>query len=155
MDTVQHEPGTASVSPGTPSGARSSAALPPWRLNVMRVGYLVMGVGLAITKWPELVHHESWELMRGTVVTMLVAVSVLALLGLRYPQRMLPILLFEVGWKLAWLGLVAAPLWAHKNLTGATREQAGAVLWVVVIIAVIPWSHLIRQFVLAPGERWR
>ena len=155
MDTVQHEPGTASVSPGTPSGARSSAALPPWRLNVMRVGYLVMGVGLAVTKWPELVHHESWELMRGTVVTMLVAVSVLALLGLRYPQRMLPILLFEVGWKLAWLGLVAAPLWAHNNLTGATREQAGAVLWVVVIIAVIPWRHVIRQFVLAPGERWR
>ena len=115
----------------------------------MRVGYLVMGVGLAVTKWPELVHHESWELMRGTVVTMLVAVSVLALLGLRYPQRVLPILLFEVGWKLAWLGLVAAPLWAHKNLTGATREQAGAVLWVVVIIAVIPW------LVLAPGERWR
>ena len=91
MDTVQHEPPTASASPGTPSGARSSAALPPWRLNVMRVGYLVMGVGLAITKWPELVHHESWELMRGTVVTM----------------------------------LVAAPLWAHKNLTGATRGTGG------------------------------
>jgi hypothetical protein len=121
----------------------------------MRVGYLVMGLGLAVTKWPELVHHEPWELMRGTVVTMLVAMSVLALLGLRYPQRMLPILLFEVGWKLAWLGLVAAPLWADGKLTGATREQADAVLWVVVIIAVIPWGHVIRQFVLAPGARWR
>ena len=91
--------------------------------------------------------------MRGTVVTMLVAMSVLALLGLRYPQRMLPILLFEVGWKLAWLGLVAAPLWADNSLTGATRPQAGAVLWVVVIIAVIPWRHVIREFVLAPRER--
>ena len=155
MDTVQHQPRTASVPPGTPGGARSSAALPPWRLNVMRVGYLVMVVGLAVTKWPELVHHEPWELMRGTVVTILVAMSVLALLGLRCPQRMLPILLFEVGWKLAWLGLVAAPLWADGTLTGPTREQAGAVLRVVVIIAVIPWPHVIRQFVLAPGERWR
>ena len=35
--------------------ARSTATLPTWRLNVMRVGYFVMGVGLAITKWPELV----------------------------------------------------------------------------------------------------
>jgi hypothetical protein len=88
-------------------------------------------------------------------VTSIVTLSVLALLGLRYPQRMLPILLFEVGWKLAWLGLVAAPLSADGNLTGATRHQAGAVVWVVVIIAVIPWRHVIRQFVLAPGERWR
>ena len=52
----------------------------------MRVGYLVMGAGLAVTKWPELVAHEPWELKQGTVVTMLVAMSVLALLGLRYPR---------------------------------------------------------------------
>ena len=52
-------------------------------------------------------HHPGWGLAEGTVVAMLVAMSVLALLGLRYPQRMLPILLFEVGWKLIWLGLVA------------------------------------------------
>lgn len=154
MDTVQHQLRTASVLPGTPGAAAHSADLPPWRLNVMRVGYLILGVGLALTKWPELVHHEPWELMRGTVVTMLVTMSVLALLGLRYPQRMLPILLFEVGWKLAWLGLVVAPLWANGNLTGATRHQAGAVLWVVVIIAVIPWRQVIRQFVLARGDRW-
>ena len=74
MDTVQHQPRTASVLPG--SAGRSPATLPPWRLNVMRVGYLVMGVGLAVTKWPELVHHDPWELMRGTVVTMLVTMSV-------------------------------------------------------------------------------
>jgi hypothetical protein len=78
--------------------------------------------------------------------------STLALLGVRDPQRMLPILLFEVSWKLAWLGLVAAPLWADTNLTGTTREQAGAVLWVVFIIAVIPSPHVARQFVLAPAS---
>lgn len=121
----------------------------------MRVGYFVMVVGLAVTKWPELLAAGSWELKEGTVVTMLVAMSVLALLGLRYPQRMLPILLFEVGWKLTWLGLVALPLWSDGNLTGATREQAAAVLWVAIVIAVIPWRHVMSQFVMARGERWR
>ena len=82
-------------------------------------------MGLAITKWPELLAHEPWELKDGTVLTMLVAMSVLALLGLRYPQRMLPILLFEVGWKLTWLGVVALPLWVDGNLTGATRRTGG------------------------------
>ena len=45
----------------------------------MRVGYLVMGAGLAIRKWPEFVSHQPWELKEGTVLTMLVAMSVLAL----------------------------------------------------------------------------
>jgi hypothetical protein len=121
----------------------------------MRVGYLVMVVGLAVTKWPELLARGPWELAEGTVLTMLVAMSVLALLGLRYPQRMLPILLFEVGWKLTWLGFVALPLWLEGDLTGATREQVAAVLWVAIIIAVVPWRHVVSQLVLARGERWR
>jgi hypothetical protein len=121
----------------------------------MRVGYLVMGVGLAVTKWPEFLAHEPWGLAEGTVLTMLVAMSVLALLGLRHPQRMLPILLFEVGWKLTWLGVVALPLWLDGDLTGATREQLAKVLWVAIIIAVVPWRHVVRQLVMARGERWR
>jgi hypothetical protein len=134
---------------------RGSASLPTWRLNVMRVGYLVMGAGLALTKWPELFGRGPWELKEGTVLTMLFSMSVLALLGLRYPQRMLPILLFEVGWKLTWLAVVALPLWIDGNLTGATREQAATVLLVAIVIAVIPWRHVASQFVTASGDRWR
>ena len=146
---------TSGPHPLQDSSPRRSGALPTWRLNLMRIGYLVMGGGLAITKWPELVEHEPWELMEGTVVTMLVAMSVLALLGLRYPQRMLPILLFEVGWKLIWLGVVALPLWLDGDLDGATREQVAKCLWVIIVIAVIPWRHVVGQFVLARGDRWR
>jgi hypothetical protein len=134
---------------------RSELSLPTWRLNLMRVGYLVMGAGLVITKWPEFLAREPWELMHGTVLAMLVAMSVLALLGLRYPQQMLPILLFEVGWKALWFGFVALPLWLDDNLTGATLEQTIKVLWVIIVVAVVPWRHAFRQFVLAPVERWR
>lgn len=156
MNLVQKQLRTAVARPGAEDGTEGgSATLPTWRLNLMRVGYLVMGVGLAVTKWPELLAHEPWELKEGTVVTMLVAMSVLALIGLRYPQRMLPILLFEVGWKLTWLGIVALPLWLEGNLAGATREQAAAVLWVAIIIAVIPWRHVVNQYAMARGERWR
>jgi hypothetical protein len=156
MTSIQQRARSSLIQPGTHNGsARGSASLPTWRLNVMRVGYLVMGVGLAVTRWPEFLAHETWELKEGTVLTMLFAMSVLALLGLRYPQRMLPILLFEVGWKLTWLGVVALPLWADGNLTGATREQVGWVLWVTIIIAVIPWRHVASQYVTTRGEQWR
>ena len=148
--TTSHKPDRSEV-----GGARVAAQVSLWQLNLLRVGYLVMGGGLAVVKWPLLFNHGPWELKDGTVECMLVAMSVLTLMGLRYPLRMLPILLFEVAWKLTWLGVVALPLWLDNKLDGATLEQAGTVLWVVIIIAVIPWRQVFAQYVVAPGDPWR
>ena len=157
MKQVRERPLTTSPQPdrSEKGAARLPAQVSLWQLNLLRVGYLVMGGGLAVVKWPLLFNHGPWELKDGTVECILVAMSVLALLGLRYPLRMLPILLFEVAWKLIWLGVIALPLWLDNRLVeGATREQAGAVLWVAIIIAVIPWRHLLAQYVMAPGDPW-
>lgn len=157
MKRIQERPLTTSPqlssSEGGVAGASGQVSL--WQLNLLRVGYLVMGVGLAVVKWPLLFEHEAWGLAEGTKECMLVAMSLLALLGIGYPLRMLPILLLEVAWKLIWLGVVALPLLSDDKLEGATREQAGAVLWVVIIIAVIPWRHVLKQYVAAPSEPWR
>ena len=45
-----------------------------------------------------------------------------------------------MGWKLLWLGAVALPLSLDNQLHGATRDQVGEVLWVVLVILVIPWA---------------
>jgi len=146
-----------STAPAISSIAESSHSSTPLslrQLNRLRVGYAVMGVGLAVVKWPLLLDATEWELQEGTVVCMLVAMSVLALLGLRHPQRMLPILLFEVAWKLTWLAVVALPLWLGDGIEGATREQASSILWVAIIIAVIPWRHVLAHMVRR-GDSWR
>jgi hypothetical protein len=158
MTQLNDLPVTTSVrtdAPDGPDDRRLSTPLSVRQLNLLRVGYLVLGGGLAVKKWPLLLDHEPWELMEGTVQVMLVAMSVLALLGLRYPVRMLPILLFEVAWKLLWLGVVALPMWAAGNLRGDILEQTWTVLLVVIFIAVIPWRHVLTRFVLAPGDPWR
>jgi hypothetical protein len=150
--TAQRQrPSEAAARATTPAVAQ----LPLWRVNLLRVGYLVMGGGLAIFKWPLLFNHEPWSLAEGTVECLLVAMSVLALLGLRYPLRMLPILLFEVGWKALWLGMVALPLWSDGRLDGAFLSQTNKVLWVVIVVAVIPWRYAFTQFVRATGDPWR
>lgn len=82
-----------------------------------------MGVGPAVIKWPLLISHEPWGLAEGAKECLLIAMSVLALLGIRYPLRMLPILLFEVSWKLLRLGVVALPLWSDNQLEGAPRRS--------------------------------
>jgi hypothetical protein len=154
--TTPHQtPARPAADTTDPKPARSARPLPLWRINVLRVGYLVMGGGLAVYKWPLLFNHEPWSLAEGTVQCLLVAMSVLALLGLRYPIRMLPILLFEVGWKTLWFSIVALPLWSDGRLEGAFRTQTDKVLWGVIVAAVIPWGYAFRQYVVAAGDPWR
>ena len=95
----------------------------PWRLNLLRAGYLLLIIGLGPMVWPAIVHHASgWELMHGVVISMLGALSALALLGLRYPLRMLPLLFWELAWKSIWLIAVARPLWSAHRLGAASME---------------------------------
>ena len=75
-----------------------------------------MGVGLALTKWPLVINHDGpWPATEGAVLAMLVALSLLSFVGLRYPVQMLPILLFESAWKLIWMAVVALPLWTDRS----------------------------------------
>jgi hypothetical protein len=123
------------------------------RLYLLRLGYLILGGGLAVVKGPELIQHEPWTLMEGVANSMFGALSILGLVGLRYPVKMLPVLLFESAWKLIWLALVALPAWTTGPLDAATRDTTNDVLWIVVILAVIPWRFVVAQYVTARGDR--
>jgi hypothetical protein len=141
----------------TPAGARTAVdeELSTRRLNVMRFGYAFMGAGLAIVKWPLLLDASTLPVMDGVVTCMLTAMSLLALLGLRYPARMLPILLFEVAWKLIWLALVAVPSLIAGDLNAAARGVLFSCSFVVVIVAVVPWGYVRRRYARTPGDAWR
>jgi hypothetical protein len=125
------------------------------RLHLMRAGYLLMGVGLALVKWPLLIDAASLPLYEGVTLCLLTAMSVLAFLGVRYPVKLLPVLLFESVWKLLWLALVALPRATTGDLDPATTETVVSCSLVVVILAVIPWPYAWRNYVRATGDRWR
>lgn len=125
------------------------------RLYLLRAGYLVLGVGLALTKWPSFLHHEPWTLAQGVVNCLLLALSLMAFVGLRYPVRMLPILLFESAWKLIWLAVVGLPLWTSGQVDQAAQDLTFACLWVVIILVAIPWRYVVANYVVGRGARWR
>ena len=135
---------------------RSGApALSLTRLHLMRAGYVLMGLGLVIVKWPLLPQAHTMDLYEGVTVCLLTAMSLLAFLGLRYPVKLLPVLLFETTWKLLWLGLVALPKALDGTMDTATFEVLTSCSLIVVIIAVTPWAHVWRTYARARGDRWR
>jgi hypothetical protein len=130
--------------------------VPVWRLYALRASYLLLVVGLGPIVWPGIIHHDKpWALMPGVVHCMLAAMSALAVIGLRYPLRMLPLLLFEIGWKAIWLLAVALPLWRAHQMDADTLENTRECLIVVLFVAAIPWGHVADRFALSPGDRWR
>jgi hypothetical protein len=133
----------------------TSPALSLARLYAMRSGYLLMGVGLALVKWPKLPDAHTLTLYEGVTLCLLTAMSLLAFLGLRYPVKLLPVLLFEAAWKLLWFGLVALPMALDGGLHGGFSTVAVNCSLDVVIIAVIPWRYTWATFARAAGDRWR
>ena len=146
----------STVTPTVPSAPSPTVVpgLSPARLNLMRAGYLLMGVGLALVKWPLLPHASSLSFYAGVTLCLLTAMSLLALLGLRYPVKVLPLLLFESLWKVLWLSLVALPKAITGSLDAVTIENVINCSLIVVILAVTPWRYVWRTYVRARGDRW-
>jgi hypothetical protein len=126
------------------------------RLYALRGAYLLLVVGLGATIWPLLLDpSRTPDHMRGVVWSMLAGVSLLALLGIRYPLKMLPVLFFELTWKSVWLLLVALPLWRSGQMDPATAESVKDCLTAVILLAVIPWPYVVRHYLRAQGDPWR
>jgi hypothetical protein len=130
--------------------------LPIYRLNLLRAGYVLLIVGLGLAIWPSILDPaKNWELNRSVIVSMLGALSLLALLGIRHPLRMLPLLFWEITWKTIWLLRVALPEWRHDGLDVAATQTAIECLMAIFFVAVIPWDYVFQAYVKAPADLWR
>jgi hypothetical protein len=126
------------------------------RLHLLRAAYLLVGAGLAITLWPSLLTRGAdWTLMNGVVAALLGAVSLLALLGLRYPLQMLPVLLFELLWKTIWLAAIALPMWLEGRIDARAAESVRDCLLGAILIPILPWRYVFAAYVKRPGDPWR
>jgi len=128
-----------------------------FRLYVLRATYLLLVVGLGIDIWPGVIHHSiTLPLMNGVVRSLLAAVALLALLGLRYPLQMLPLLLFELVWKSIWLLAFALPLWRAHSIDANTQDTVFACgMGIVIFPIAIPWPYVLAHYLRKPADRWK
>jgi hypothetical protein len=125
------------------------------RLYALRAGYLLIAVAMGAQIWPLVFHHRHWDdLMHGVSVSMLAALTALALLGVRYPLKMLPILFMEVAWKTIWVLAMGLPLWQAGPLDANAADTMKACLMGGIFLIVMPWGYVFTNYVKAPGDRW-
>lgn len=88
------------------------------------------------------------------VWAMLSGLSVVAAIGLFAPLRMLPILLFEIAWKVIWFLTVALPRHLSGRLEEPFVENLFAVGLVLPFILIFPW-HYYFSTIRANLDQWR
>jgi hypothetical protein len=127
------------------------------RLNILRAYYAFMAFGTAAVFWPGLLDHShEWGSRHGAQASLLAALSPLALLGLRYPLKMLPVIFYEFTWKALWFVFVAAPLYAADRMTdGVWANVYACGLAIFLTPLVLPWRHVWRTYLAATAEPWR
>ena len=144
----------ASASASPPAASTPSGDVTLLRLNVLRATYLLLVLGIGGMILPVLISHEL--MARGVIPSLIGGVGLLAILGLRYPLKMLPLLLFEFTWKTVWLLDFGLPQWLAGQRPPTFAEDIFAIgLGVILMPLVIPWGYVWRNFVKAPGDRWR
>jgi hypothetical protein len=124
------------------------------RIYVLRATYLLLVIGLGTMIVPDLLSHP--VISRGVIPSLLGAVWALAFVGLKYPLKMLPLLMFEFAWKSIWVVAYGLPQWSAGQLPPTFADDSFSIgLGVVLMPLVIPWGYVYRHYIRQPGARWR
>ncbi len=141
-----------------PSVASSGGAARPvslFHLYGLRLVFLLMAAFLLSSTAPLLAQPQP-TMMTGVARVLLVALGLLAALGIRYPLQMLPVMLFELAWKVLWMAFIGLPLWSAGRLDPANAETFFNLgVGIPLVLIVMPWRYVWDNYVRKPSERWR
>lgn len=146
--------------PTTPPNTVDPVPLPPvalWRINAMRFLFLLMaGIMGAMYVWPQLLFESAdWDVMRGLAKSMLAALALMSLLGVKYPLQMLPLMLYEIAWKTVWLVLIAGRAWMAGKWTADIEGLFYDCIGIIIAYFIVPWPYIWARYFAQPMEPLR
>jgi hypothetical protein len=125
------------------------------RLYLLRFVYIFTAVVVGVGAWPQVIRHsgEPGDLIGGIAFSIYAAYSLLMLLGVLIPLRMLPLVLLQLLYKLIWIAGIGVPQWrsGHFDAVGSTLEFFAGI--VVLDLIAIPWPYVLNHYVRAVGKR--
>ncbi|MEO8666634.1 MAG: hypothetical protein ABI462_14165 [Ignavibacteria bacterium] len=120
-----------------------------FRLYLLRFYFALNFVGLGFEAWSEIfTHTDQWKPIPGIAYSFWAAFSLLAILGIIHPLKMLPLLLVQFTYKLIWSLIVAYPLWSTNQLPVSHELTNIMVKGVFIDLLIIPWIYVLRNFIL-------
>lgn len=134
---------------------RAADAVSLLRLYILRACYAILAAAEGSIQLGAFLHHDRWTLSSGINHSFLLALALLSIVGIRYPLRMLPLLIYELLWKVVWLCGIALPLWLANQLDAETRQAFSEIAPVIILVPLFPWKHIYTNFVQQAGDRWR
>jgi hypothetical protein len=132
-------------------------AVAAWRVNAIRFIFLLMAVVMGgMFVWPQLLFESAdWDVMRGLAKSMLAALALMSLLGVRYPLQMLPLMLYEIAWKTIWIILIASRAWMADKWTPDIEGLFYDCIGIVIAYFIVPWRYVWARYVAQPMEPLR
>ena len=139
--------------------ASPETSFPPiatWRINAVRFAFLLMAFVMGSIVWRQVLFESAdWEWQCGLAKSMLAALALLSLLGVRYPVQMLPLMLYEISWKTVWIVLIAGRAWLNGKWTSEIEALFNDCIGIVIVYLVMPWRYVWARYIVQPMEPLR
>ena len=118
------------------------------RLYLMRGLYFLNFISLAFANWQIILFPtEQMDTLTGVAISFWASFSLLMLIGIRFPEKMLPALLLQLLYKSAWIIGTYLPA-RSANLVDDVLQSFFwvCIAGIVLNLFVIPWPHLYRNY---------
>lgn len=126
------------------------AGVPRINIYLLRLVFVLMALFLGKDAWTHVLTHQGpWNPDEAVAWCVWASFSVLAVLGIVRPLRMLPLLLLEITYKLLWLVVVAYPLWSTHQLAGSARTEHLTYVFLLVGLPIVamPWKYAFDHYI--------
>ncbi len=123
--------------------------VPRINIYILRLMFILMIIFLGKDSWTYILTFKGlWNPTNAMAWSIWASYSVLAILGIIHPLKMLPIVMLEIFYKALWLIIVAYPLWKSNQLIGSPAESmTDAFLWVILPIIAMPCRYFFRTYI--------
>jgi hypothetical protein len=122
----------------------------PINIYLLRLLFILMSFFLSLDSWTHIISHTgSWAPADAAAWCMWAAFGLISFIGIIRPLKMLPIVVFEIIYKVIWLLVVAYPVWSRNQLAWSPVEYTTYVfLGVIAPILFMPWRYFAVEYIM-------